>query len=73
MGWGGVGWGGGNHGQDNNVPCGCKGLFTSIQVRVFLYLQHMAEYIDGQGTKVPCGCKPPKSADIFTNICKFER
>ena len=27
-----VGWGvGGNHGQDNDVPCGCKGFLHSFK------------------------------------------
>ena len=39
---------------------------TFIQVRKCFYLQHVAEYSDGQDKNVPCGCKGLKNVFVLT-------
>ena len=42
----GVGWGG-NHGQDNDVPCGCKRILHSFLYELICINMQMAEQSGG--------------------------
>ena len=63
------GWGG-NHGQDNNVPCGCKRILHSFLYELICINSKWLNRVEGrssvgwgvggnhgQDNDVPCGCK----------------
>ena len=53
MGWGGVGVGG-CHGQDNNVPCGCKGILHSFIYELTCINSIWLNRVEGRSS-VGCG------------------
>ena len=61
---------GGNHGQDNDVPCGCNGLLHSFLYELICINSKWLNRVEGrssvgsgvggnhgQDNDVPCGCK----------------